>query len=108
MHEEAVEKLNRSHAISAFIEQEALDITDDELNDRLKQLAREGDESTGRKLTNKELRSERVKSSVRESLLIEKALDRLVLIAKGQADEGTEEDSSREEDQPEVVAQSTA
>ena len=109
MHEEAVEKLNRSHAISAFIEQEALDITDDELNDRLKQLAREGDESTGRKLTNKELRSERVKSSVRESLLIEKALDRLVLIAKGQAEEGTEEeDSSREEDQPEVVAQSTA
>ena len=109
MHEEAVEKLNRSHAISAFIEQEALDITDDELNDRLKQLAREGDESTGRKLTNKELRSERVKSSVRESLLIEKALDRLVLIAKGQVEDGTEEeDSSREEDQPEVVAQSTA
>ena len=99
MHEEAVEKLNRSHAISAFIEQESLEISDDELNDRLKQLAREGDESTGRKLTNKELRSERVKSSVRESLLIEKALDRLVLIAKGQADE---------EDEAEVVAQSTA
>ncbi len=108
MHEEAVEKLNRSHAISAFIEQEALEISDDELNDRLKQLAREGDESTGRKLTNKELRSERVKSSVRESLLIEKALDRLVVIAKGQADDESEEDSSREEDQPEAVAQSTA
>ena len=108
MHEEAVEKLNRSHAISAFIEQEALEISDDELNDRLKQLAREGDEATGRKLTNKELRSERVKSSVRESLLIEKALDRLVLIAKGQADEESEEDSSQEEDEAEVVAQSTA
>ena len=50
-----------------------------------------------------------MKSSVRESLLIEKALDRLVLIAKGQVEDGTEEeDSSREEDQPEVVAQSTA
>ena len=108
MHEEAVEKLNRSHAISAFIEQEALEISDDELNDRLKQLAREGDESTGRKLTNKELRSERVKSSVRESLLIEKALDRLVLIAKGQADDESEDDSSQEEDEAEVVAQSTA
>ena len=108
MHEEAVEKLNRSHAISAFIEQEALEISDDELNDRLKQVAREGDEATGRKLTNKELRSERVKSSVRESLLIEKALDRLVLIAKGQADEESEEDSSQEEDEAEVVAQSTA
>ena len=108
MHEEAVEKLNRSYAISAFIEQEALEISDDDLNDRLKQLAREGDETTGRKLTNKELRSERVKSSIRESLLIEKALDRLVLIAKGQADDESGEDSSQEEDEAEVVAQSTA
>ena len=107
MHEEAVEKLNRSHAISAFIEQEALKITDDELNSRLTQLARDGDETTGRKLTNKELRSERVKASVRESLLVENALDRLVHIVKGQGDDGTEDDSSREEDQPEVVAQST-
>lgn len=108
MHEEAVEKLNRSHAISAFIKQEALEISEDELNDRLKQIAREGDESTGRKLTNKELRSERVKSSVRESLLIEKALERLVLIAKGQADDESSEDSASEEDEAEVVAQSTA
>jgi trigger factor len=103
MHEEAVEKLNRSHAISAFIEREALEITDDELNSRLTQLARDGDETTGRKLTNKELRSERVKASVRESLLVENALDRLVHIAKGH-----EDDSSSEEDQPEVLAQSTA
>ena len=108
MHEEAVEKLNRSHAISAFIEQEDLEISDDDFNDRLKQLAREGDESTGRKLTNKELRSERVKSSIRESLLIEKALDRLVLIAKGQAGDESEKDSSHEEDQPEAVSQSMA
>ena len=108
MHEEAVEKLNRSHAISAFIEQEALEISDDELDGRLKQLAREGDESTGRKLTNKELRSERVKSSVRESLLIEKALERLVLIAKGQAEEDAEGSEPQEEGEAEVVARSTA
>ena len=108
MREEAVEKLNRSYAISAFIEQEALEISDDELNGRLKELARQGDESTGRKLTNKELRSERVRSTVRESLLVEKALDRLVLIAKGQAEDDTEEDESREEGQPEAVPQPTA
>ena len=98
MREEAVEKLNRSYAISAFIEQEALEISDEELNGRLKELAREGDESTGRKLTNKELRSERVRSTVRESLLVEKALERLVLITKGQA----------EEEEAEVAAQPTA
>ena len=109
MREEAVEKLNRSYAISAFIEQEALEISDDELNGRLKELARQGDETTGRKLTNKELRSERVRSTVRESLLVEKALDRLVLIAKGQAEEEElEEDSSRDEDEAEVAAQPTA
>lgn len=108
MREEAVEKLNRSYAISAFIEQEALEINDDELNGRLKELARQGDESTGRKLTNKELRSERVRSTVRESLLVEKALERLVLITKGQAEDDTEEDESREEGQPEAVAQPTA
>ena len=109
MREEAVEKLNRSYAISAFIEQEALEISDEELNGRLKELARQGDESTGRKLTNKELRSERVRSTVRESLLVEKALERLVLITKGQAEEEeTEEDSSRDEDEAEVAAQPTA
>ncbi len=108
MHEEAVEKLNRSHAISAFVEHENLEISDDELSARLKQLAREGDEATGRKLTNKEIRSQRVKSSVSESLLIEKAIDRLVLIAKGQADGESDEDSRREEDSSEVAAQSTA
>ena len=108
MREEAVEKLNRSYAISAFIEQQALEISDDELNGRLKELARQGDDTTGRKLTNKELRSERVRSTVRESLLVEKALDRLVLIAKGQAEDDTEEDESREEGQPEAVAQPTA
>ena len=109
MREEAVEKLNRSYAISAFIEQEALEISDDELNGRLKELARQGDESTGRKLTNKELRSERVRSTVRESLLVEKALERLVLITKGQAEEEEAvEDSSRDEDEAEVAAQPTA
>lgn len=102
MHEEAVEKLNRSYAVSAFIAQESLDITDDELNSRLKQIAREKDESTGRKLTNKELRSEQVRTSIRESLLVEKAIDLLVRIARGQ-----EGESSREEVQEEVAVQST-
>ena len=86
MHEQAVEKLSRSYALSAFIEKESLEVPDEELDERLKELAREGDEE-GRKLTNKELRSERVKNSVRESLLVKKAIDGLVEIAKGPGDE---------------------
>ncbi len=108
MHEQAVERLSRSHAISAFIEKESLKIDDDELDERLKELAREGDEE-GRKLTNKELRSERVKNSVRESLLVDKAVKSLVEIAKGPSIEAKveEEEPAAEEPEAEVKVEST-
>ena len=110
MHEQAVERLSRSHAISAFIEKESLKIDDEELDERLKELAREGDEE-GRKLTNKELRSERVKNSVRESLLMEKAVNKLVEIAKEPSPaveaEVEEKESAAEEPEAETEAEST-
>jgi len=99
MHEQAIEKLSRSYALSAFIERESLEIDDDELDERLKELAREGDEE-GRKLTNKELRSERVRNSVRESLLMKKAVDWLMEIASGKIDGANEGESEAEEDVP--------
>ncbi len=111
MHEQAVEKLSRSHALSAFIAKEALEIGDDELDERLKELAKEGDEE-GRKLTNKELRSERVKSSVRESLLVQKAVNMLVEIAKEPVDEVESEAEEKEpvaeeEQDAEIAAEPT-
>ena len=108
MHEQAVERLSRSHAISAFIEKESLKIDDDELDERLKELAREGDEE-GRKLTNKELRSERVKNSVRESLLVDKAVKSLVEIAKGPSIEAKveEKEPAAEEPEAEIEVEST-
>jgi trigger factor len=99
MHEQAIEKLSRSYALSAFIERESLEIDDDELDERLKELAREGDEE-GRKLTNKELRSERVRNSVRESLLVKKAVDWLMEIASGKIDGADEGESEAGEDVP--------
>lgn len=92
MREEAVNSLNRSHAIAALIDAESIEVEDADLEERLKQLAREGDDS-GQKLTNKQIRSARVRESVRQTLLVKKAIDMLVDIAKGRLD-GDESPSS--------------
>lgn len=92
MREDAVNKLNRSHAIAALIDAESIEVEDTDLEDRLKQLAREGDDS-GQKLTNKQIRSARVRESVRQTLLVKKAVDMLVDIAMGRLD-GDEPPSS--------------
>ena len=92
MREEAVNKLNRSHAIAALIDEESIEVDDADLEERLKQLAREGDES-GQKLTNKQIRSARVRESVRQTLLVKKAVDMLLDIARGRLD-GDEPPSS--------------
>lgn len=92
MREEAVNKLNRSHAIAALIDAESIEVDDADMEERLKQLAREGDES-GQKLTNKQIRSARVRESVRQTLLVKKAVDMLLDIARGRLD-GDEPPSS--------------
>ena len=94
MHEQAVNSLSRSYAIAALAENEGIEVEEDELQARLKELAREGE--NGRKLTNKELRSERVKNSVRESLIVQKAVDWLVETAKSKPDETTEKAADEE------------
>ena len=66
------------------------------MQERLKELAREGE--NGRKLTSKELRSERVKNSIRESLVVQKAVDWLVEAAKTKPNDSTEETTDEEID----------
>ena len=89
MHEQAINSLSRSYTIAALAENEGIEVEEGELQERLKELAREGENE--RKLTNKELRSERVKNSVRESLVVQKAVDWLVETAKSKPNESTEE-----------------
>ena len=107
MREEAVNKLNRSHAIAALIDAESIEVEDADLEERLKQLAREGDES-GQKLTNKQLRSEQVRQSVRETLLVKKAVDLLVEVGKGLRDGEGEERSSSDAESRDAAVQSTS
>ena len=96
MHEQAVNSLSRSYAIAALAESEGIEVEEGELQERLKELAREGE--NGRKLTSKELRSERVKNSIRESLVVQKAVDWLVEAAKTKPNDATEETTDEEID----------
>jgi len=103
MREQAVNSLSRSYAIAALAESEGIEVEEDELTERLTELARDGE--NGQKLTNKELRSERVRNSVRESLLVQKTVDRIVEIAKGPTDTKAdavvaEKDAAAEEGAP--------
>ena len=96
MHEQAINSLSRSYTIAALAENEGIEVEEGELQERLKELAREGENE--RKLTNKELRSERVKNSVRESLVVQKAVDWLVETAKSKPNESSEETTDEEVD----------
>ena len=83
MRERATESLSRSFALSALIEKEGLEVSEQDIDERLKEMAAE--ESTGgRSISNRDMKNPRIRNSVRESLLMAKSFDHLVAIAKGQ------------------------
>ena len=81
MEEEAVRRLHRTFAISRIVELEGVEVPDDEVDARIDAL------KSGRDV--KEISVD----AVRESLLAEKAVDRLVAIAKGEATAKTNVDN---------------
>ena len=80
MRERAVERVRRGFVISKVAELEALEVSDEEVQERVKDV---GSETGVEKIST---------SAVRESLLAEKAVDRLVEIAKGEDLGGVETD----------------
>lgn len=88
MHEEfeppARERLRRSLVLGKIIEAEKIEVTDEAVKDRLEVMLISLGESPDKKL--KELiKSENMRRSVRYDLLTEKAVQRAVAIAKGEA-----------------------
>ncbi len=88
MHEEfeppARERLRRSLVLSKIIETEKIEVTDDAVKDRIEVMLISLGESPDKKI--KELiKSENMRRSVRYDLLTEKAVQRAVAIAKGEA-----------------------
>ena len=90
------ERLARSYAMTEFADLEGLDVTEEDAETRVRELLAEN--SLDREPTAEEI------SSVRNSMLSEKALERLRVIARGeQPDQGDEEDEAApEEEVPET------
>jgi trigger factor len=98
MKQSATERLSRSYALSALAEEQELKVSDEEIDEKVQELAASaGDEAES--LQDRDLDSEEVRSSVRESLLVAKALDRLTSIVKGEQPEAADADVTEEEDE---------
>lgn len=98
MKQSATERLSRSYALSALAEEQELEVSDEEIDEKVQELAASaGDEAES--LQDRDLDSEEVRSSVRESLLVAKALDRLTSIVKGEQPEAADADVTEEEEE---------
>ena len=97
MQEHAIDRLTRSYALATLAETEGLDVSAEEIDERIQTLAA-ADEGDPESPTGQELDSEQVRSSVRETLLVGKALDRLTAIARGEAPAQNGGEQSTQED----------
>jgi trigger factor len=99
MQEQAIDRLTRSYALATLAEREGLEVSAEEIDERIQAL-KAADEGDPESPAGQELDSEQVKGSVRETLLVGKALDRLTAIARGEAPaQKAGEQSSQEDEQ---------
>lgn len=90
MAENAVERLKRSYALVTLAEREGLEVSDEEIDERIEEITASGDD-VAESLKGLDKKSEEVRGSIRESLLVAKSLDQLTTIAKGEAGEPADE-----------------
>ena len=98
MREHAIDRLTRSFALATLAEREGLDVSAEEIDERIQALAT-ADEGSPNSPGSQELDSAEVISSVRETLLVGKALDRLTAIARGEAPAQNGGEQSSQEDE---------
>ena len=82
MREEAVATITRTYALDKLSEIEELSVTDDEIEQELARITSENGDQVDN-IKERDPDSEELKRSIRHTLLIGKALDRLAEIAKG-------------------------
>jgi len=95
--EEAIDRLNRSFALKKVAELEGVEVSNDEVEERAKSLVSSSDKQAGRGRVTDELRS-----SVRRMLLVERSVDRLASIAKGEKSSTDNREEKASEDKDEV------
>ncbi len=93
MKEQAVDRFSRTHALYNLAKAESIEVSDEEVEQRLADL-RETASADGSGLDESNLDRPEAVETIRESMLIGKAMDRLVEIARGQADGATDDDST--------------
>ncbi|MCL0099507.1 trigger factor [Dehalococcoidia bacterium] len=86
--ENATDRLRRSWAISKLAEVESLEVSQTEIDERIQSLANSS-EDPSKFLENPNLKSEEVSESLRQSILMEKAVNQLGELAKKQESDGT-------------------
>ena len=102
MRERAVEAIHRTYALVTLAEREGLDVSDEEVAERAQAIEEAATEEAKRPISRK-VDSEDMKRSIRETLIIEKALDRLAAIARAEVQEPSrqEQESYSETQNPE-------
>jgi trigger factor len=102
MREHAVERFSRSYALATLAEGEGLEVSDEEIDEKIQELKSSGEE-TDQSEAQPGLDSDEARDSIRESMLVAKAVDRLVSIARGESAEtgDTDVDKSKEDERPE-------
>jgi len=93
MKEQAIERLSRSYALAELAKQADLEMYDDEIDAEVTRLADSGTDS----VAGLSLDSPEVRSSVRETLLVEKAIEHLTEIAKGGIEARSEPEEQTEQ-----------
>ena len=96
MREQAVDRFSRTHALFNLARVEDIEVSDEEIDQRLADL-REAASGDGSGVDESGLDRPEARATIRESMLVQKAMDRLVEIAGGQTDGTTENEG--EEDQ---------
>ena len=93
MKEQAVDRFSRTHALYNLAKAESIEVSDDEVEQRIAEL-RETASSDESSLDESSLDRPEAVETIRESMLIGKAMDRLVEIATGQADGAADDEST--------------
>ncbi len=95
MHEHAIERLSRSYALTTLAGKEGMAVSDQDIDERVQELLSSRREpEDGEADPGIDLESEEARNSIRESLLVERSVDRLVAIAKGELAESKPEEES--------------
>ena len=79
MQDAAIERLKRTFALTKLSEEEGVEVTDEEVDERVESLIAESGQQSDQPIT------EDLKDSVRRMLIAEKTVDRLCSMAKGKA-----------------------